>query len=76
MVHAYIAEVIEEINYHGGAYLLIEREHAAYADKILMETESVVFYLNPLTMGAGEADSYYEDMMKNLDTLGLLKKEE
>lgn len=71
-----IAEVIEEINYHGGAYIFIEREHAAYADKILKETPASAFYLNPLTMGDGEEDSYYEDMMKNLDTLGLLKKEE
>jgi len=70
-----IAEVIEEISYHGGAYIFIEREHAAYADKILKETGASAFYLNPLTVGDGEVDSYYEDKMKNLDTLRLLKND-
>jgi len=68
-----IAEVIEEIKYHGRAYIFIEREHAAYADKILKETMSSAFYLNPLTTGDGNINSYYDDMMKNLDTLSLLK---
>ena len=68
-----LAEVIEEINYHGGAYLFIEREYAEYADKILRETNAAAFYLNPLTTGDGTADSYYKDMWKNLDTLGILK---
>lgn len=70
-----IAEVIAEINYHGGAYIFIEREHAAYADKILKEAMASAFYLNPLTTGDGEVDSYYDDMLKNLDALALLKKE-
>ena len=53
-----IAEVIEEVNYHGGACIFIEREHAAYADKILQETMfSEAYYLNPLTSGNGEMDS-------------------
>lgn len=69
-----IAEVIEEINYHGGAYIFIEREYAEYADKILKETEAAAFYLNPLTTGDGARDSYYDDMLKNLDTLILLKR--
>ena len=69
-----IAEVIEEINYHGGAYIFIEREYAAYADKILKETTASAFYLNPLTMGDGAVDSYYRDMLSNLDALILLKE--
>lgn len=69
-----IAEVIEEINYHGGAYIFIEREHAAYADKILKEADAAAFYLNPLTTGEGSADSYYTDMLHNLDTLALIKE--
>jgi len=68
-----LAEVIEEINYHGGACIFIEREHAAYADKILKETAASVYYLNPLTTGDGSADSYYNDMLRNLDTLSILK---
>lgn len=69
-----IAEVIEEINYHGGAYIFIEREHAAYADKILKEADAAAFYLNPLTTGESNADSYYTDMLHNLDTLALIKE--
>lgn len=69
-----IAEVIEEINYHGGAYIFIEREYVAYADKILKETTASAFYLNPLTMGDGAVDSYYRDMLSNLDALILLKE--
>lgn len=71
-----IAEVIEEINYHGGAYIFIEKEYAAYADKILNETLSSVYYLDPLTTGDGSVNSYYDGMKKNLDTLSLLKSEE
>lgn len=70
-----IAEVIEEIKFHGGAYIFIEREHADYAYKILEETPASVFYLDPLTSGDGEAESYYKNMLKNLDTLILLKEE-
>ena len=69
-----IAEVIEEINYHGGAYVFIEREYEAYADKIIKETDATVFYLNPLTAGDGSPDSYYEDMRNNLDVLRVLKQ--
>ncbi len=69
-----IAEVIEEINFHGGAYIFIEREYEAYAYKILKEAEASVFYLNPLTVGDGSRDSYYEDMRNNLDVLSVLKK--
>lgn len=64
-----IAEVIEEINYHGGAFIFIEQEYAEYADKILAETDAVAVYLNPLTTGDGNADSYYQEMQKNLDIM-------
>ena len=70
-----IAEVIEEINYHGGAYIFIEKEYAAYADKIMNETVSSVYYLDPLTTGDGSVNSYYDGMKKNLDTVSLLKSE-
>lgn len=68
-----IAEVIEEIRYHGGAFVFIEQEYAAYADKILAETDASVVYLNPLTTGDGSLDSYYEEMQKNLDSISKVK---
>jgi len=68
-----IAEVIAEIKYHGGAYLLIEREYADYADKILAETNASAVYLEPLTTGDGDSSSYYKEMQKNLDVLSSLK---
>ncbi len=68
-----IAEVIEEIKYHGGAYIFIEREYADYADKILAETDACAVYLNPLTTGDGSPDSYYDDMLENLDSLRFLR---
>ncbi len=64
-----IAEVIEEINYHGTALILIEKEYAAYADKILAETEAEVVYLNPLTTGTGEEDSYLDGMRENIEAI-------
>lgn len=64
-----IAEAIEEIKYHGGAFIFIEQEYAEYANKILAETDATAVYLNPLTTGEGNADSYYKEMQKNLDTL-------
>ena len=70
-----IAEVIEEIKYHGGAYIFIEREYADYAGKILAETDACAVYLNPLTTGDGSPDSYYNGMLKNLEELGVIKKQ-
>ena len=64
-----IAEVIEEINYHGYAVIFIEESYAEYADKILAETAAEVVYLNPLTTGDGAADSYILEMQKNLEAI-------
>ena len=64
-----IAEVIEEINYHGAALLLIEEMHASYADKILAGTEAQVVYIDPLTTGDGAADSYLTGMRENLSAI-------
>ena len=64
-----IAEVIEEIRYHGTAVILIEEACASYADKILAQTDAVVAFIEPLTVGTGEADSYLSDMQKNLDAV-------
>lgn len=64
-----IAEVIEEIRYHGSALILIEEAHASYAEKILAETEAEVVYLDPLTTGDGSAESYIVGMQKNLTLL-------
>ncbi len=64
-----IAEVIEEINYHGAALILIEEAYAEYAEKILEETAAEVVYLDPLVTGDGAADSYLVGMRKNLETI-------
>lgn len=64
-----IAEVIEEINYHGAALILIEKAHGEYAEKIQAETAAAVVYLDPLTMGDGAADSYVAGMRANLENI-------
>ena len=64
-----IAEVIEEINYHGTALILIEEMHASYADKILAGTEAQVVYIDPLTTGDGAIDSYLNGMRENLSAI-------
>lgn len=64
-----IAEVIEEIRYHGYALLMIEEDYAEHAEKILAETEAEVVYIDPLTTGDGAADSYLEGMRNNLEAV-------
>ena len=64
-----IAEVIEEINYHGAALILIEEMYASYADKILAGTDAQVVYINPLTTGNGAVDSYLTGMRENLNAI-------
>ena len=64
-----IAEVIEDIKYHGAALVFIEKAHASYADKIVAETEARVVYLSPLTTGDGAADSYLSGMWENLSAI-------
>lgn len=69
-----IAEVIEEIRYHGTALILIEQTYASYAEKLLAETDSQVVYLDPLTTGDGSVDSYLNAMWKNLDAIRQTKE--
>jgi len=64
-----IAEMIEEIKYHGHALILIEEAYGEYADKIMAETEAEVVYLDPLTAGDKTADSYIIGMQKNLEAV-------
>ena len=64
-----IAEVIEEIKYHGTALILIEESHAEYAEKIKAETAAAVVFLDPLTTGDGAADSYLAGMQANLEAV-------
>ena len=64
-----IAEVIEEIKYHGTALILIEEVYAAHAAKIVEETGAEVVYINPLTTGDGALDSYISGMRKNLEAI-------
>lgn len=71
-----LAEVMEEIKYHGGAFLWMEPDYAEYAEKILAETGAKVVYLNPLTTGNGSPDSYVNDMRSNLEAIrGSLESE-
>jgi len=64
-----IAEVIEEIKYHGSALLLIEESYVSHAEKIAAETGAKIVYLDPLVTGSGEADSYLTGMRKNLSAV-------
>ena len=64
-----IAEVMEEINYHGSAFIFIEEEYASHADKIIAETSAKVAYLDPLVTGTGEGDSYLVGMEQNLQKI-------
>ena len=64
-----IAEVIEEINYHGSALIFIEEEYASHADKIVAETLAEVIYLDPLVTGTGEKESYLTGMEQNLQKI-------
>lgn len=64
-----IAEVIEEINYHGAALILIEEAYAEHANKIMAETSAQVVYLDPLVTGDGAADSYINGMRNNLEAI-------
>lgn len=64
-----IAEVIEEIRYHGTALILIEEGYAEYANKILTETDAKAVYIDPLTMGDGSAESYISGMEKNVGAI-------
>jgi len=64
-----IAEVIEEINYHGTALIFIEEEYVSYADKIMAETDAEVVYIDPLTTGDESADSYLSGMWENLSAI-------
>lgn len=64
-----IAELIEEIKYHGYALIFIEEAYAEYADKILAETVADVVYLNPLTTGDGAIDGYISGMRKNIEAI-------
>ena len=64
-----IADLIEEIRYHGAVFVFIEEAYASYADKIEAETDAVVVYLDPLTTGDGETDSYLTGMWQNLSAV-------
>ena len=64
-----IAEVIEEINYHGSAFIFIEEQYISHADKIVAETLANVVSLDPLVTGTGELNSYLTGMEKNLQKI-------
>lgn len=61
-----IAEVIEEIRYHGTALLLIEEDYLPHAQKIARETNARIVCIDPLLAGDGSPDSYVSGMRGNL----------
>ena len=63
------AEIIEEIKYHGNVLILIEEANRKYADNIMAETDAKTVYLDPLTTGEENADSYLLGMQNNLDAI-------
>ena len=71
-----IAELTDEVRYHGVKYFLAEESGRAAAEQLAAETGARVIYLNPLTEGSGTADSYLKGMRENLELLsGLADKE-
>lgn len=64
-----IAQVIEEVNHHGTAFLWIEEAYASHAEKIVAETLAKVIYLDPLVTGTEEQDSYLVGMRQNLEKI-------
>lgn len=63
------AEIIEEIKYHGNVLILIEEANRKYADNIMAETDAKTVYLDPLTTGEENSDSYLLGMQNNLDAI-------
>lgn len=64
-----IAEVIQEIKYHGGALILIEKANATHAEKIVAESNAIVVYLDSLTTGTEDVDSYLIKMQENIQAI-------
>lgn len=61
-----IAEVVEEIRYHGTAFLFIEEGYLSHAQKIARETNAIIVCIDPLLSGDGSLDSYVSGMRNNL----------
>ncbi len=64
-----ISEAIEKAKEEGDVLILIEKDLAFHADKIVKETGAGVVYCDPLTAGDGSPDSYIIGMKSNFDAL-------
>ena len=65
-----VAYVIEEIRNHGVQYIFAEELYAKdMCNLIQKEVDVKVIYLDPLTRGEYDADSYLEAMRKNIDCM-------
>ena len=63
-----VALVIEEIRNHDVQYIFAEELYAKdMCNLIQKEVDVKVIYLDPLTRGEYDADSYLEAMRKNID---------
>lgn len=65
-----IAEMTDEIRFHGIRYLFAEEATGAIAEQIAAETGCSVIYLDPITSGNSDADAYLDAMRANLKQLG------
>lgn len=65
-----VAEVVDEINEHDIRIVLAEETYGkSMGDTVEQETGAKVYYLDPLTRGEYEADSYLEGMEENIHIL-------
>jgi zinc transport system substrate-binding protein len=65
-----VAEVIEVIEHHGIKYIFAEELYAKdMCDLIQKEVDVEVVYLDPLTRGEYDSDSYLNTMKENIAKL-------
>ncbi len=64
-----IADAINEAKKHDKVLILIEKELAYHADKVVNETGATKVYVDPLTGGDDAYDSYINGMTENIDAI-------
>lgn len=64
-----IADAINEAKKHDKVLIFIEKDLAFHAEKVVKETGAAVVYLDPLTGGAEDMDSYISGTLKNIDSV-------
>ncbi len=64
-----IADAIKEARKHDNVCILIEKDLAYHANKVVKETGASVVYIDPLTGGDDSYDSYINGMTHNIDAM-------